>query len=785
VHSSLITGAVIAGLITLVGWLALPGLVESRVRARLQQRGIEYRADSVHVGVFGVAFAGLELRVAGSGRPFLRAARLEVHGTPSSAAGSGLAGLERIELEGAEIELSAEDIRTLRSTRRSASNPSAKTSDSGPTKLPELELRDAKLTLRDKAGALAGADKLVATLSDGAWKLAAQSLFVGDKSSDLAAMRALSAQGSLEGALPVLRLVVAESGALTWGAAKSEPEQSSTLDRLRGFRRALAGEEGGDTQVQPQTSRAGHAWLAPEAHIELRQMRVDELSSSGALAPILEKLSASIDAKGPDTLRAQGSGAAPSSGQVSWDLTVVPKELRVEGKVVLKDVALALFGPVLPPLPFAELERTRLSADLELTGRGLESVAVKGSLSVRDLQFASEGLARFPVGPFSIDSKGEGTWTPARRELSNVKAQIGSAGVNVGLSGVLAWPRDGYHVDFLAELPKSKCSQVLGAVPMGLLDELSSVELGGTLGGKLMVHVDSADLDATKVDFDIQDACTFGSLPELLNLGRFQRLFVHQVLEPDGTLFEMETGPGTPNWTPIEYVSPFFIQAVVSHEDGRFFGHRGFAEPEIGVALARNLKARAFRFGASTITMQLVKNVFLHRDKLLARKVQEAFIVWWLEQQWDKRRILELYFNVIEYGPAIYGIRNASVHYFGVLPMDLTPAQAAFLACILPSPKSSHVHYEKGALSSSAKNRITNLLKHMQSRGRIDADALAYGLEELEHFRFYDPSQPPPVPPQIRGTAQKPPFNTLDNVIDPWESFGPSVGPVESGHFGP
>ena len=100
------------------------------------------------------------------------------------------------------------------------------------------------------------------------------------------------------------------------------------------------------------------------------------------------------------------------------------------------------------------------------------------------------------------------------------------------------------------------------------------------------------------------------------------------------------------------------------------------------------------------------------------------------------------------------------MHYFGILPMDLTPAQAGFLACILPSPKSSHVHYEKGALSTSAKNRIANLLKHMQFRERIDAEALAYGLEELEHFRFYDPEQPPPVPPQIRGTAQKPPFNT-------------------------
>ena len=100
----------------------------------------------------------------------------------------------------------------------------------------------------------------------------------------------------------------------------------------------------------------------------------------------------------------------------------------------------------------------------------------------------------------------------------------------------------------------------------------------------------------------------------------------------------METGPGTPAWTPIELISPFMVQAVVAHEDGRFFTHHGFARArDRRGAVAQPQGARRFKFGASTITMQLVKNVFLHRDKLLARKVQEALIVWWLEQQWDKR----------------------------------------------------------------------------------------------------------------------------------------------------
>jgi hypothetical protein len=519
------------------------------------------------------------------------------------------------------------------------------------------------------------------------------------------------------------------------------------------------------------------------ARFELVRGRVLDGDPKRGGAVIFDKLAVQVNAQGKDALKAKGGGVEPSGGRLSWDLLVHPRDRTLEGKIDVDDVSLELFSPALPPLPFFDLRSTRVHASLVVKDEGTESMAFNGKVDLRSLAFSSPGLAHAPVGPFSLEVQGAGTVTPSRRELTISQGQLQVGQAKVTLQGVFAWPEDGYRVDLNADLAKAACKDVLSAVPMGLLDELSTIELGGTFGGKLLVHVDAADLDATKVDFDIQDKCQFGMLPPMLDLGRFQRPFAHQVLEPDGTLFEMETGPGTPNWTPIEYVSPFFIQAVVSHEDGRFFGHHGFAEPEIGVALSRNLKARAFRFGASTITMQLVKNVFLHRDKLLARKVQEALIVWWLEQHWDKRRILELYLNVIEYGPAIYGIRNASMHYFGVLPMDLTPAQAGFLACILPSPKTSHSHYEKGALSSSMKSRISSLLKHMQFRERIDSEALAYALEELEHFRFYDPSQPPPVPPQIRGTAQKPPFNTA-TILDPWESFLPADGSGESGGFG-
>ena len=133
-------------------------------------------------------------------------------------------------------------------------------------------------------------------------------------------------------------------------------------------------------------------------------------------------------------------------------------------------------------------------------------------------------------------------------------------------------------------------------------------------------------------------------------------------------------------------------------EDNGFFKHHGWVSSEFKSALRRNLERGGFRLGASSITMQMVKNVLLTKEKTLSRKLQELFLVWYLEQELPKERILELYFNAIEFGPRIYGIGAATRHYFGKKPSELTPLEAAFFSSILPSPKRRYVQYCHGAL---------------------------------------------------------------------------------------
>ena len=753
----------------------LPSEVERRVQERVSARGLAFSAEAVRVGLGGVTFDGVAVRKKAAGAPLFSATKVAVE-LSWWRAGDGARAIEQVVIERAQLDAQLSDIVELRRAKRAPSSVGVVTDAPKP---PRVEVRELSARLRDAHGVLLAVDGVRASSDGQVWSAQAAKVELGAAPSDAVQIGGVSASGNIVESRPVLQRASASDGLLRWAPEGASEAVPTTLSRVLAFRDALRSTKTGSSDEGATGART--LWAA-DARLELKNTRVLDTDAQGKQRAVLENLAMDVQLEADHALRLEGQGRAPDSGSLSWKLRAFPKELRVEGHVALHDVSAALFAPVLPRLPFYELEHTRVRAELDLAGGGLQSVAVQGDLTLTDLTFYSEGLARTPVGPFSLSAKGQGTWTPARRELAITQGTLDVGGVPIALKGVFAWPTGAYRVELDAQLAKRPCAQVLAAVPAGLLDELAGVQLGGDVAGKLFVHVDAEDLDATKVDFDIDDHCSFAAVTPLLDLARFQQPFVHRALEPDGTVFEMETGPGTAAWTPIALISPFMVQAVIAHEDGRFLSHHGFAEPEIAVALTRNLKAHAFRFGASTITMQLVKNVFLHRDKLLARKVQEAFITWWLEQQWDKAHILELYLNVIEYGPAIYGIRNAAWHYFGTIPMNLTPAQSAFLAMVLPNPKVFHEHYDKGQLSSSMKNRTAAFLKHMHERQRIDDEALAYALEELEHFTFYDPDKPPPLAPPVRGSAQPLPFNVAVPGLDDWDTV--QSPDAEDGSFG-
>ncbi len=140
-------------------------------------------------------------------------------------------------------------------------------------------------------------------------------------------------------------------------------------------------------------------------------------------------------------------------------------------------------------------------------------------------------------------------------------------------------------------------------------------------------------------------------------------------------------------WTPFSKISPYLVKAVLIAEDDKFWKHEGFDYEAIQKAVEKDFKAKKFKFGGSTITQQLARNLYLSPEKSVMRKISEATITWRMEKVLSKKRILELYLNVVEWGDGIFGAEAASRHYYGKPSSELTPEEAARLASVLPNPR--------------------------------------------------------------------------------------------------
>jgi len=160
---------------------------------------------------------------------------------------------------------------------------------------------------------------------------------------------------------------------------------------------------------------------------------------------------------------------------------------------------------------------------------------------------------------------------------------------------------------------------------------------------------------------------------------------------------------------PYAQISAHLKRAVIAAEDAKFLDHEGFDWEAIQKAMEKNERSGRIVAGASTITQQLAKNLFLSGSRSWLRKAQEAVITWMLERVMSKRRILELYLNYVEWGEGIFGAEAAARYHFGVSAAALTFEQAAWLAVILPAPR----RYEAGRMTPYIAGRIANLSSHM------------------------------------------------------------------------
>jgi monofunctional biosynthetic peptidoglycan transglycosylase len=199
-------------------------------------------------------------------------------------------------------------------------------------------------------------------------------------------------------------------------------------------------------------------------------------------------------------------------------------------------------------------------------------------------------------------------------------------------------------------------------------------------------------------------------------------------------MFEVKLCPGQNGYTKLKDISVNLRNAVIVSEDGAFYTHQGLDLFELQESLNKNLEKGEFARGGSTITQQLAKNVYLTQEKSLVRKAREALIAIQLEKILTKDEILEKYLNVVEFGPNLYGAHAASKHYFGKSPSQLTPAEGAFLAFLLPSPKKHAVSFQKKKLTPFARNQLKIIVGRMQKYKKITDYEHEEALAQIDHF---------------------------------------------------
>ncbi|ALI97920.1 biosynthetic peptidoglycan transglycosylase [Rufibacter tibetensis] len=284
--------------------------------------------------------------------------------------------------------------------------------------------------------------------------------------------------------------------------------------------------------------------------------------------------------------------------------------------------------------------------------------------------------------------------------------------------------RPNRKIGIKVDSPDIPANDLFGSLPPGLFDTFQGIKATGTFKYRMNFYVDMAQVDSLKFDSDL-DAHNFQITDFGQNdLRKLNTEFTHTVYEKGKVVRTFPVGPSNPNFTPFNQIPDYLKYSILTAEDPRFFTHKGFHEGAFRHSLITNIKEGSFVRGGSTVSMQLVKNAFLTRKKTITRKVEEALIVWIIEnlRLTSKQRMYEVYLNIIEWGPNVYGIKEAARFYFSKQPHELNLEESLFLASIVPKPKQYRTYFDAyGGLRAYPRYFFKLITGNMLKRGLISS----------------------------------------------------------------
>ena len=444
------------------------------------------------------------------------------------------------------------------------------------------------------------------------------------------------------------------------------------------------------------------------------------------------KSAASIDIREPLTGMTIKGRATPTAG--GWDLTA-----RVEGDLapsfgaLFKGAGLDIRRlPVLGEIgAFYSAADSRIRMDIDLTQFNVD-IANRLVSSKRLKGFEAHQKIRI-----NVDLEQQRLWITDG--LFEVNGVAGVVNVDVRLGGD--------NPSFLvgAELRTTPMIKLLRSIPgTEFPDELKDMSSGAQFAMKYTMSGELRDPTTWQMKLEHSVAGIEGVQGS--GLEYLTGPFTYYPLTKKGrSEVGRPAGPGTEQWVDYARIPYAQRRAIQVSEDANFFLHNGLDVQEIQAALVGGLTSGDKTRGGSTLTQQLVKNLFLSRDRTAMRKVQELFITFLVESSMGKDQIFETYANMIEWGPNIYGLHEASYYYFARAPRQLSLKEMAYLASIIPGPILYHKYYEDDRIPPKHLAKINFLLKRLRKLNTIKTDQeLQTALDE--RIRFRKGSTPTAVP---------------------------------------
>jgi hypothetical protein len=249
--------------------------------------------------------------------------------------------------------------------------------------------------------------------------------------------------------------------------------------------------------------------------------------------------------------------------------------------------------------------------------------------------------------------------------------------------------RPSRQLSLALEKTRFKADDLFSSLPAGLFTRLAGIKTSGELAYELNFYVDFSHPEDLRLQADLEKTAFRIERFGRVNFTDVNEPFLYTAYEKDRALRSFTVGPENPDFRTLDQFPSFLKDAVMLSEDGAFFGHHGFLLGPIKESIVVNIREKRFVRGASTISMQLVKNLYLKKQKTIARKFEEMLITWLIEDKRlvSKERMYEIYLNIIEWGPGVYGAAEAARFYFDKDVAKLTLAEALFMASIVPRPK--------------------------------------------------------------------------------------------------